>query len=113
MLLSKTHTEGKAMVGDLRLVLRLSSEQAALIRRAADVEGRSITDFIVAAAMAHAQDVLGRSADHYERSANVAILQSFALRTDGSSLPTVEVTEALDSVRAERMERLAGPNDPS
>lgn len=43
---------------DSRLQARLSSEQDALIRRAADVEGKSITDFTVEAAVDHARDVL-------------------------------------------------------
>ncbi len=45
-----------------------------------------------------------------ERSANVAILQGFAQRTDGSRLSDAEATEALDLARAERDGRL---NDPS
>lgn len=43
---------------DSRLHARLSSAQDALIRRAADVEGKSITDFTVEAAVDHARDVL-------------------------------------------------------
>lgn len=43
---------------DSRLAVRLSSDQDALIRRAAETEGRTITDFTVAAAIGHAQDVL-------------------------------------------------------
>lgn len=38
--------------------MRLSSDQDALIRRAAEVEGTSITEFTVAATMTHAIDVL-------------------------------------------------------
>jgi uncharacterized protein (DUF1778 family) len=47
-----------AVVKDSRLAVRLSSDQAALIRHAAEVEGTSITEFTVAAAMSHAIDVL-------------------------------------------------------
>jgi uncharacterized protein (DUF1778 family) len=43
---------------DSRIAVRLSSDQDALIRHAAEVEGTSITDFTVAAAVAHARDVL-------------------------------------------------------
>lgn len=43
---------------DCRIAVRLSSDQDALIRRAADVEGTSITEFTVAATMNHASDVL-------------------------------------------------------
>jgi uncharacterized protein (DUF1778 family) len=43
---------------DSRLHARLSSEQDALIRHAAEVEGKSITDFTVEAAVEHARDVL-------------------------------------------------------
>lgn len=43
---------------DARLHARLSSEQDALIRRAAEVEGKTITEFTVQAAVDHARDVL-------------------------------------------------------
>ncbi len=46
------------VVKDSRIAARLSSEQGALIRRAAEVEGISITEFTVAAALGHAIDVL-------------------------------------------------------
>lgn len=45
-------------VKNSRLAVRLSSDQDALIRQAAEVEGTSITDFTVAATMSHAVDVL-------------------------------------------------------
>lgn len=41
-----------------RIAVRLSSDQDALIRHAAEVEGTSITEFTVAATMSHAIDVL-------------------------------------------------------
>lgn len=41
-----------------RLAMRLTDEQDALIRHAAAVEGKTITDFAVASALVHAQDVL-------------------------------------------------------
>jgi uncharacterized protein (DUF1778 family) len=47
-----------AAVKNSRLAVRLSSDQDALIRHAAEVEGASITEFTVAAAMSHAMDVL-------------------------------------------------------
>jgi uncharacterized protein (DUF1778 family) len=47
-----------AVTKDSRIAVRLSSDQSALIRHAAEVEGTSITDFTVAAAVAHARDVL-------------------------------------------------------
>lgn len=47
-----------AALKDSRLAVRLSAEQDALIRRAADIEGASITEFTVDAAVAHARDVL-------------------------------------------------------
>ena len=43
---------------DSRIAVRLSSAQCALIRHAAEVESISITDFTVAAAVAHARHVL-------------------------------------------------------
>jgi uncharacterized protein (DUF1778 family) len=47
-----------AVTKDSRIAVRLSSEQGALIRHAAEVEGTSITDFTVAATVTHARDVL-------------------------------------------------------
>lgn len=41
-----------------RLAARLTPEQDALIRWAADVEGTDLTNFTVTAALAHARDVL-------------------------------------------------------
>lgn len=45
-------------VKDSRIAVRLSSDQDALIRRAAEVEGTSITEFTVDAAVTHAREVL-------------------------------------------------------
>lgn len=47
-----------AAVKDSRIAVRLSSDQDALIRRAAEVEGANITEFTVAATLSHAADVL-------------------------------------------------------
>lgn len=47
-----------SVVKNSRLAVRLSSDQDALIRRAAEVEGTSITEFTVDAAVSHARDVL-------------------------------------------------------
>lgn len=41
-----------------RIAARLSAEQGEIIRRAADVEGTTITDFAVSATMARAREVL-------------------------------------------------------
>ena len=41
-----------------RIAVRLSSDQDALIRHAAEVEGTNITEFTVAATISHAIDVL-------------------------------------------------------
>lgn len=41
-----------------RLAARLTPEQDALIRRAAEVEGTDLTSFTVTATLAHARDVL-------------------------------------------------------
>lgn len=38
--------------------MRLTAEQDALIRRAAEVEGTDLTNFILTATLAHARDVL-------------------------------------------------------
>jgi len=45
-------------VKDSRIAVRLSSDQDELIRRAAEVEGTSITEFTVDAAVSRARDVL-------------------------------------------------------
>ncbi len=45
-------------VKDSRIAVRLSSEQAALIRHAAEIEGTSITEFTVEAAVSRARDML-------------------------------------------------------
>jgi uncharacterized protein (DUF1778 family) len=47
-----------AAMKDSRIAVRLSSDQGALIRHAAEVEGTSITNFTVAATVTHARDVL-------------------------------------------------------
>lgn len=41
-----------------RFAVRLTSEQDALIRRAAEVEGTDLTTFTLTATLAHARDVL-------------------------------------------------------
>jgi uncharacterized protein (DUF1778 family) len=41
-----------------RFAVRLTTEQDALIRRAAEVEGTDLTNFTVCATLAHARDVL-------------------------------------------------------
>ncbi len=40
--------------------------------------------------------------DEARRSSNLAVLERFGARHDGSQLSTAEVTEALDQARAER-----------
>lgn len=47
-----------AVVKDSRIAARLPEDQAALIRTAAEAEGTTVTDFMVNAAVARAQDVL-------------------------------------------------------
>ena len=47
-----------AVVKDSRIAVRLTSDQDALIRHAAEVEGTNITEFTVAATINHAIDVL-------------------------------------------------------
>ncbi len=47
-----------ATTKDSRIAVRLSSEQDALIRHASEVEGTTVTEFTVAATVAHARDVL-------------------------------------------------------
>lgn len=47
-----------AATKDSRLHVRLSSEQDALIRHAAEVAGKTVTEFTVEATVEHARDVL-------------------------------------------------------
>jgi uncharacterized protein (DUF1778 family) len=47
-----------AVVKDARIAARLPEDQAALIRTAAEAEGTTMTDFMVNAAVARAQEVL-------------------------------------------------------
>ena len=50
-----------------RFAVRLTAEQDALIRRAAEVEGTDLTNFTVTATLAHARDVLDRPVSHKPR----------------------------------------------
>jgi uncharacterized protein (DUF1778 family) len=50
--------EGVTAAKTSRIAVRLSAEQDALIRHAADVEGTNITQFTVDAAVSRARDVL-------------------------------------------------------
>lgn len=55
----QTHTRGMTTTTkDSRLAVRLSSEQDALIRQAAETEGKNLTDFSIDALVGHARDVL-------------------------------------------------------
>lgn len=49
---------GLTCTPDRRVAVRLTSEQNALIRRAAEVEGTDLTNFTVTATLAHAREVL-------------------------------------------------------
>lgn len=54
----QAHNGSMPATKDSRMAVRLSSEQDALIRHAAEVEGTTVTDFTVAATIEHARDVL-------------------------------------------------------
>jgi len=54
----RAHTPAMSGVKSSRLAVRLAEEQAALIRAAAEVEGATVTEFTVNAAVARARDVL-------------------------------------------------------
>ncbi|WP_109508720.1 DUF1778 domain-containing protein [Nocardioides speluncae] len=47
-----------AVTKDSRIAVRLSADQEALIKRAAESEGATVTDFTVRATVTHAIDVL-------------------------------------------------------
>lgn len=53
----QAHNRGMAIKTE-RFAVRLTAEQDALIRRAAEVEGTDLTNFTVTATLAHARDVL-------------------------------------------------------
>jgi len=72
----------------------------ALADRAA-AQGQSLQSFLLA--------LISKEA---ERAANVAMLQSFAHRTDGSRLSAAELTHTLDVARAERDGRPVVPRNP-
>jgi uncharacterized protein (DUF1778 family) len=52
------HTIFGVVAKDSRIAVRLTAEQTALIRRAAEAEGTDLTNFTVTATLAHARDVL-------------------------------------------------------
>lgn len=58
MYTEQAYTSGMAAMKEHRLALRLSGEQDALIRRAADVSGSTLTQFGIAALIERAHDVL-------------------------------------------------------
>jgi uncharacterized protein (DUF1778 family) len=66
-------------ISSARLEARLPSENLALLKRAAEIEGRSLTDFVVSAASAAARkviaerDVLTLAAEDQERFATALI----------------------------------------
>jgi antitoxin FitA len=71
----------------------------ALAQRAAG-QGQSLQSFLLALVSKEAA-----------RSANAAVMGSFAQRTDGSRLSAAELTQALDLARAERDGRPGVPSD--
>ena len=68
-----------AATKDSRIAVRLTSEQDALIRHASEVEGTTVTEFTVAATVAHARDVL---ADRRLFSLSVADWKQFLAQLD-------------------------------
>lgn len=68
----------------------------ALVERAA-ARGQSLQSFL-----------LGVVTDEARRSTNLALLERFGTRRDGSHLATKEVTESLDHARAQREALLSG-----
>jgi len=73
--------------------------QALAVRAAA--QGQSLQSFLLALVSKEAA-----------RAANLAMLQSFAHRTDGSRLSAAELTQALNLARAEREGRPGVSSDP-
>jgi uncharacterized protein (DUF1778 family) len=54
----QAYTGDMTATKDSRLAMRLSAEQDALIRQAAEAEGKNLTDFSVEAIVGHAREVL-------------------------------------------------------
>lgn len=52
------YTGGMSSIKTARIAMRLSDEQASAIRHAARIEGASVTDFTVSAAVSRAHDVI-------------------------------------------------------
>jgi antitoxin FitA len=71
------------------------------VRRAlaeqARAQGQSLQAFLLSLVRAEAR-----------RSANLALLDRFTARTDGSRLPASEATDVLDAARDDRQSRLTG-----
>jgi len=55
---TSAYTRCVATTRDDRIALRVTNEQGALIRRAAEVSGQRLTDFAVSALVSRARDVL-------------------------------------------------------
>ena len=79
---------------DSRLAVRLTSDQDALIRRAAEIAGTSITDFTVEAAVSHARDVL---VDRRLFVLDDAAWQEFLAVLDRPVAPKPTLTKLFDS----------------
>ncbi|HEX8095039.1 FitA-like ribbon-helix-helix domain-containing protein [Jatrophihabitans sp.] len=82
------------------------------IRDVPDDVRRRLADRAAARGQSLQSFLLALVTEEAERSANLAIVQRFAERTDGSRLSAAEVTDALDLARADREGRLAASRDP-
>jgi uncharacterized protein (DUF1778 family) len=58
MTMRRTHTQAKDTVKRERLEARVSAEQKALLQRAADLQGRTLSDFIIGSAQQAAEEII-------------------------------------------------------
>jgi plasmid stability protein len=82
------------------------------IRDVPDDVRRRLADRAAARGQSLQSFLLALVTEEAERSANLAIVQRFAERTDGSRLSAAEATHAVDRARAEREGRVAAARDP-
>jgi len=58
MTMRRTHIQAKDTVKRERLEARVSAEQKALLQRAADLQGRTLSDFIIGSAQQAAEEII-------------------------------------------------------
>lgn len=91
-----TSATGRTRLRDERLVARVTGEQKRLFQRAADIQGRSLSDFIVATA----QEAAVRAVDeHVGIQLDVAASEAFVAEMLAPSPLPDRLTETIDLYR--------------